>query len=102
MSLSLLHRLSQLDDELVAALQVDIEEFNDSHFEQRLAERTALLQKVIAQAEATEQQVQDIIRRSRQLTHLAEAVKDKLGEQLKVIQKGRRSQQAYDSVKYQE
>ena len=60
------------------------------------------VQQVAAQGTATQTQVQDIIERSRQLSSLAETVKSKLGEQLATIQKGRRSQQAYQSVKYQE
>lgn len=102
MSQSLLQQLSELDTELLVALQVELDEFDDVAFEQRLKARAALLQQVVDEGKATEQQVQDVIKRSRQLTNLAETVKSQLGEQLKTIQKGRRSQQAYQSIKYQE
>lgn len=102
MSQSLLQQLSELDAQLLVALQVDLHEFDDVAFDKGLKERTALLQQVVTEGQATEQQVQDIIERSRQLTSWAGMVKSKLGEQLATIQKGRRSQQAYQSVKYQE
>ena len=102
MSQSLLQQLSTLDTQLILELQVDLSEFDDVALDKGLSERVALLQQVVAEGEATEQQVQDIIARSRQLTSLAETVKSKLGEQLSTIQKGRRSQLAYQSVKYQE
>lgn len=102
MSQALLQQLAVLDQALFAALQVKIEEFDDAAFAQKLSERAVLLQQIKAEGLVTEQQVQDIIQRSARLTSEAEAVKQKLGEQLKVIQKGRRSQQAYQSVKYQE
>lgn len=102
MSQDLLQQLGELDNELLTALQVELEQFDEVAFEQRLSERAALLQLVVGEGKATEQQVQDVITRSRQLTHLAETVKSQLGEQLKTIQKGRRSQQAYQSIKYQE
>ncbi|MDV2856436.1 hypothetical protein [Oceanimonas sp. CAM02] len=102
MSQPLLQRLAELDDELQAGLQVKADEFDDVAFTRKLSERAALLQQIQTEGNVTEQQVQEIIQRSRVLTSSAEAVKHKLGEQLKVIQKGRRSQQAYQSVKYQE
>ena len=102
MSQSLLQQLAELDTELLVALQVELGEFDDVDFDKRLKARAALLQQVVDEGQATEQQVQDVIKRSRQLTSLAETVKSKLGEQLKTIQKGRRSQQAYQSIKYQE
>ncbi|MBO1520740.1 hypothetical protein [Oceanisphaera pacifica] len=102
MSDTLLQQLSQLDDELFAALQVNIEDFDDVILAERLQKRANLLQQVVSADEATEQQVKDVIERSKQLTSMTEAVKEKLGERLQTIQKGRRSQQAYQSVKHQE
>lgn len=102
MSDTLLQQLSQLDDELFAALQVSVEEFDDVVLAERLQTRANLLQQIVSAGKATEQQVQEIIRRSKQLTNMTEAVKDKLGERLQTIQKGRRSQQAYQNVKHQE
>ena len=102
MSHDFLQQLSELDSELLVALQVELNQFDDAAFNQRLNERAALLQQIVAENQATEQQVQDVIQRSRQLTSLAETVKSRLGEQLKTIHKGRRSQQAYQSIKYQE
>ncbi|MDX1714038.1 MAG: hypothetical protein R3334_09860 [Halomonas venusta] len=102
MSQDFLQQLSELDSELLVALHVELNEFDDEAFNQRLHERAALLQHVVGESKATEQQIQDVIKRSRQLTSLAETVKNKLGEQLKTIHKGRRSQQAYQSIKYQE
>lgn len=102
MSQNLLQQLSELDTALFAALQVELSEFDDDAFDQRLKARAALLQQVINEGQVTEQQAQEVIDRSRELTNLAETVKRNLGEQLKTIQKGRRSQQAYASIKYQE
>lgn len=102
MSQNILQQLVELDTALLAALQVELSEFDDDAFDQRLKERAALLQQVVNEGQATEQQVRDVIERSRELTNLAETVKRNLGEQLKTIQKGRRSQQAYESIKYQE
>ena len=102
MSERFLQELAELDNVLFIALQVELGEFDDEAFDKHLKQRAALVQKIAAQGTATQSQVQDIIERSRQLSTLAETVKAKLGEQLATIQKGRRSQQAYQSVKYQE
>ena len=102
MSERFLQQLAELDKVLFIALQVELGEFDDETFNKHLKQRAALVQKVSAEGTATQAQVQDIIERSRKLTSLAETVKAKLGEQLSTIQKGRRSQQAYQSVKYQE
>ena len=95
-------QLADLDAQLFALLQVKLEEFDDAALDAGLEQRARLLTQIVEQSEASEQEVQAIIERSRKLTLLAEAVKAQLGEQLKTIQKGRRSQQAYQSVKYQE
>ncbi|MGO4998501.1 hypothetical protein [Oceanisphaera sp. W20_SRM_FM3] len=102
MSERFLQELAELDKALFIALQVELGEFDDEAFDKHLQQRAALVQQVAAQGSATQTQVQDIIERSRKLSSLAETVKAKLGEQLSTIQKGRRSQQAYQSVKYQE
>ena len=102
MSQPLLQRLAELDEVLEAMLLVSADEFDDAALNRKLSARATLLQQIQTEGNVTEQQVQEIIQRSRALTSSAEAVKHKLGEQLKVIQKGRRSQQAYQSVKYQE
>lgn len=102
MSERFLQELTELDKALFIALQVELGEFDDEAFNKHLQQRAALVEQLAAQGTATQTQVQDIIERSRQLSSLAETVKAKLGEQLATIQKGRRSQQAYDSVKYQE
>lgn len=102
MSERFLQQLAELDKVLFIALQVELGEFDDEAFNKHLKQRAALVQKVAAEGTATQAQVQDIIERSRKLTSLAETVKAKLGEQLSTIQKGRRSQLAYQSVKYQE
>ena len=102
MSERFLQELAELDKELFIALQVELGEFDDEAFNKHLQQRAALVQQVAAEGTATQTQVHDIIERSRQLTSLAETVKSKLGEQLATIQKGRRSQQAYQSVKNQE
>lgn len=102
MSERFLLELAELDKTLLIALQAEPSEFDDETFNKHLQQRAALVQQVAAEGTATQTQVQDIIERSRQLSSLAETVKAKLGEQLATIQKGRRSQQAYESVKYQE
>lgn len=102
MSERFLQQLAELDQVLFIALQVELDEFDDEAFDKHLQQRAVLVQQVAAEGTATQTQVQDIIERSRQLSSLAETVKSKLGEQLKTIQKGRRSQQAYQSIKYQE
>ena len=102
MSERFLQELAELDNVLFIALQVELGEFDDEAFNKHLQQRAALVQKVAAEGTAMQTQVQDIIERSRKLTSLAETVKAQLGEQLATIQKGRRSQQAYQSVKYQE
>lgn len=102
MSERFLQQLAELDNVLFIALQVELGEFDDEAFDKHLKQRAVLVQKLAAEGTATQTQVQDIIERSRQLSRLAETVKSKLGEQLATIQKGRRSQQAYQSVKYQE
>lgn len=102
MSERFLQQLTDLDNVLFIALQVELAEFDDEAFDRHLQQRAVLVQKVASDGKVTQTQVQDIIERSRQLSNLAETVKGKLGEQLKTIQKGRRSQLAYQSVKYQE
>lgn len=98
----LLEQLAELDAKLLALLQGKLEAFDDVALNAGLEQRAMLLKQVVEQGEPSEQQVQEIIKRSKELTRLAEDVKAQLAEQLKTIQTGRRSQQAYQSVKYQE
>lgn len=99
---SLLHQLAQLDDTLLALLRANIEDFDDAALQSGLEQRAGLLEQLVKQGEASEQQIQEVIARSKTLATLAEQVKMQLGEQLATIQKGRRSQLAYQNVKYQE
>ncbi|WP_298717822.1 hypothetical protein [uncultured Oceanisphaera sp.] len=91
-------QLAELDRDLLIAL-AHSEQLDEHWLSEQLDERATLLQAVIKQADVTPQQSSELIARSRKLKEAAEQLQQRLGEQLKKMQKGRRSMQAYQSVK---
>lgn len=96
--MSLINQLVELDKRLFAELDKG-EELDQDFFDQQLAARGQLLQQVINEGHVTAEESSDLINRSRQLTTAAEQLQQQLGEQLKKMNKGRRSVQAYQTVK---
>lgn len=96
--MSLISQLVELDKRLFAELDKG-EELDQDFFDQQLAARGQLLQQVINEGHVTAEESSDLINRSRQLTTAAEQLQQQLGEQLKKMNKGRRSVQAYQIVK---
>lgn len=96
--MSLISQLVELDKRLFAELDKG-EELDQDFFDQQLAARGQLLQQVINEGHVTAEESSDLINRSRQLTTAAEQLQQQLGEQLKKMNKGRRSVQAYQTVK---
>lgn len=96
--MSVLKTLAELDDSLFAEL-AKADAMDEAFFERQLALRTKLLQQVINESRVTATESSELIARSRQLKETAEQLQQQLGERLKNINKGRRSVQAYQTVK---
>lgn len=96
--MSLINQLVELDKRLFAELDKG-KELDQDFFDHQLAARGQLLQQVINEGHVTAEESSDLINRSRQLTTAAEQLQQQLGEQLKKMNKGRRSVQAYQIVK---
>lgn len=97
--MSSLTLLTELDTSLFAELDKS-DELDEDYFEEQLVLRADLLQKVIAEGSITADESNELVARSRRLKDAAEKLQQQLGEQLKKIHKGRRSVQAYQSVKH--
>ncbi|GAA3715359.1 hypothetical protein GCM10022421_23630 [Oceanisphaera sediminis] len=93
-----LEQLAELDRDLLIALS-NSEQLDEHWLSEQLDERATLLQAVIKQADVTPLQSSELIARSRKLKEAAEKLQKQLGERLKKMNKGRRSVQAYQSVK---
>lgn len=96
--MSVLNRLTHLDASLFVELAKS-DDFDDVYFSEQLSTRADLLAKVIHEGNISATQSNDLITRSRELKAAAEKLQQQLGEQLKNINKGRRSVQAYQTVK---
>lgn len=96
--MSLLAQLAELDVSLFAELS-NKDDFDEEHFATQLAVRADLLTEVINQGSISAAESSELIARSRQLKDAAEQLQHQLGEQLKQINKGRRSVKAYQTVK---
>ncbi|MCT7655245.1 hypothetical protein MBH78_12245 [Oceanimonas sp. NS1] len=75
------------------------EELDENGVAEQLATRARLLQDVIELGDVSKSESAELIKRSRQLKEAAEQTQRKLGEKLKAMHKGRRSVQAYQTVK---
>ncbi|MGP7733913.1 hypothetical protein N2M06_04975 [Oceanimonas sp. AH20CE76] len=91
-------QLKALDEAVLAALG-KTDELDEEWLSEQLRVRAQLLQQVIEQGNVTESDAAALIQRSRQLKETAEAVQRELANKLKTMQKGRRSVQAYQTVK---
>lgn len=91
-------QLIELDTSLFAELGKKTE-FDQDYFAHQLAVRADLLQQVISEGNISADESSELITRSRQLKEAAEQLQKQLGEQLKKMNKVRRSVQAYQSVK---
>lgn len=96
--MNLLNRLTHLDVSLFAELAKS-DDFDEVYFSELLSTRADLLAQVIHEGNISTIQSNDLITRSRELKAAAEKLKQRLGEQLKNMNKGRRSVQAYQTVK---
>lgn len=94
----LYEQLAQLDASLFAELEKG-DAFDEAHFEAQLAQRANWLAQLIKQSDVTAAESEALILRSQQLKDAAEQFQQRLGEQLKQMNKGRRSVKAYQSVK---
>lgn len=96
--MSSLKQLLELDSRLFAEL-AKADECDQDYLSRQLTERAALLQLVISEGKLNAGEANDLIARSRKLKDAAEQLQQQLGEQLKKMNKGRRSVQAYQTVK---
>ncbi|ART79742.1 hypothetical protein [Oceanisphaera avium] len=96
--MSFLAQLIELDARLFAELAKD-DEFDQDYFEEQLIVRADLLKNVISDGNISASESSELITRSRRLKEAAEQLQQRLGEQLKQMNKGRRSVQAYQTVK---
>ena len=96
--MSSLVQLTELDASLFAEL-AKTAEFDQDYFARQLAARADLLQQVISEGNISAAESSELITRSRQLKEAAEQLQKQLGDQLKKMNKARRSVQAYQSVK---
>ncbi|MBR9856088.1 MAG: hypothetical protein GYB38_00115 [Gammaproteobacteria bacterium] len=96
--MSSLVQLTELDTSLFAELAKKAE-FDQDYFARQLAIRADLLQQVISEGSISATESSELIARSRQLKEAAEQLQKQLGEQLKKMNKARRSVQAYQTVK---
>lgn len=93
-----LKQLLELDSRLFAEL-AKADECDPDYLSRQLAARADLLQLVISEGKLNAGEANDLIARSRKLKDAAEQLQQQLGEQLKKMNKGRRSVQAYQTVK---
>ncbi|OYD25902.1 hypothetical protein [Oceanimonas baumannii] len=96
--MTLVEQLEKLDESVLAAL-VNPDALDEQWLSEQLQTRAHLLQQLIEQGSVSEHDSAALIQRSRQLKASAEAVKQQLGDKLKSMKKGRRSVQAYQTVK---
>ena len=91
-------QLTELDERLFIEL-AKADEFDEAYFELQLSNRADLLKRVIDEANINAVESSELIARSRRLKETAEQLQQRLGEKLKKMNKGRRSVQAYQTVK---
>lgn len=91
-------QLTELDACLFAEL-AKADEFDEVQFAEQLTARANLLAQVINEGNISAANSKDLIARSRQLKEAAEKLQLQLGEQLKQLNKGRRSVRVYQTVK---
>lgn len=96
--MSAFKQLTELDASLFAELAKSAE-FNEAYFSEQLTLRADLLAQVINEGNISIAESNDLIARSRQLKAAAEQLQQQLCEQLKQMNKGRRSVRAYQTVK---
>lgn len=96
--MNLLKQLAELDNSLFAEL-AKAEECDQDDLSRQLVARADLLQRVIDEGQVGALDANELISRSRRLKEAAEQLQQNLGEQLKKMQKGRRSVRAYQNVK---
>ena len=96
--MSAFSELIELDSRLFAELE-KADGFDEEHFAEQVTARANLLAQVINEGNISAAESKDLIARSRQLKEAAEQLQQQLGEQLKQMNKGRRSVQAYQTVK---
>lgn len=93
--------LEKLDNTLFKALEYP-EQLDTDWLEQQLEVRAGLLKMVIDEASILPEQVQALLRRSRQLKLQAEQVRTFLAERVATLKKGKHSTQLYNQIKQQE
>lgn len=93
-----LEQLKALDETILAGL-AQPDDLDEQWLSEQLQARAHLLQSVIKQGGVSANESAELIQRSRLLKDTAEAVQRQLGEKLKTMQKGRRSVNAYQTVK---
>lgn len=97
--MNLLKSITELDHRLFAELAKK-EAVSEEYITQQLAERAHLLRKLLqSERPITVAESSELIARSRKLKETAEQLQQQLGKQLKKMTKGRRSVQAYQTVK---
>ena len=97
--MNLLLSITELDHRLFIEL-AKADAMNEEYIAQQLADRAQLLQKLLqSEMLITGAESSELIARSRKLKETAELLQRQLGEQLKKMNKGRRSVQAYQTVK---
>lgn len=94
----LLEELKALDETVLDVL-ANPDDLNEHWLSEQLQARAQLLRTIIEQGGVSEKESSELIQRSRVLKDAAEAVQRQLGEKLKTMHKGRRSVQAYQTVK---
>ena len=97
--MSAFKQLAELDTCLFTEL-AKAAEFDEAYFTEQLTVRANLLAQVINEGNISIAESNDLITRSRQLKAAAEQLQQQLGEQLKHMNKGRRSVRAYQTVKH--
>lgn len=96
--MTLMKQLKALDEGLLVAFSKP-DDLNEDVLAAQLETRAHMLQRLIEQGGVSEKESSELIQRSRVLKDAAEAVQRQLGEKLKTMHKGRRSVQAYQTVK---
>lgn len=103
----LLETIAELDSRLFAEL-AKADDINEEYLEQQLVKREKLLQELLQQESLQKEsgktllsatEASELIARSQQLKETAEQLQKKLSEQLKMMNKRRRSMQVYQTVK---
>lgn len=101
--MSLVQMIAELDKRLFAEMSKS-DAIDDEYLNQQLELRAKLLRDLLNQESENKQitsaESKELIIRSRQLKEMAELLQQQLSDQLKKMNKGRRSVQAYQIVQH--